>query len=71
MFFREANSKVQKQPLETFHKRMCSKKFRKIYMETPGPESFFLMKVQVLGNLLYNFFLVFQSFLWNMESYSR
>ena len=30
---------VQKQPPETFHKKMCSWKFHKIHRKTPVPET--------------------------------
>ena len=34
-------SYIQKQPPELFHKKRCSKKFRKILRKTPVPESLF------------------------------
>ena len=40
-FLEKVSRERHRQPLEVFWKKRCSKKFRKIHMKTPVPESLF------------------------------
>ena len=46
------NTYMQKQPLEVFYKKRCSRKFRKIHRKKPVPESVFWLKLQRPATLL-------------------